>query len=74
MRLLTLIFLALLVSCSQETDVITGPFVFNNDITYDQNTNEPITGTILVLIGALVIYIGRASINVLGYVILTVGF
>ena len=31
-------------------------------------------GTILVLIGALVIYIGRASINVLGYVILTVGF
>ena len=31
-------------------------------------------GTILVLIGTLVIYIGSGSFNVLGYIVLTVGF
>ena len=32
------------------------------------------TGTLLVLIGTLVIYIGGGWINVLGYIILTIGF
>jgi len=32
------------------------------------------TGTLLVLIGTLVIYIGGGWVNVLGYIILTIGF
>jgi antitoxin component YwqK of YwqJK toxin-antitoxin module len=46
MKLLIILCLVLLSSCSQETEVVTGPFVFKNDITYDQNTNEPVTGIV----------------------------
>ena len=45
-KLLTILCLVLLSSCSQEPEVITGPFVFKNGITYDQTTNEPITGIV----------------------------
>jgi antitoxin component YwqK of YwqJK toxin-antitoxin module len=46
MKIIVILCLVLLVSCSQEPEVVTGPFVFKNDITYDQNTNEPITGIV----------------------------
>ena len=32
------------------------------------------TGTLLVLIGTLAIYIGGGWINVIGYILLTIGF
>ena len=31
---------------SQEPEVFTGPFIVREGITYDQNTNEPVTGII----------------------------
>jgi len=52
MRLLTILCLVLLVSCSQEPEVVqepevfTGPFLVRDGVTYDQNTNEPVTGII----------------------------
>ena len=42
MRLLTILCLVLLVSCSQE--VVTGPFLIRDGIMYDQDTNELVTG------------------------------
>tara|TARA_B110000259_G_C13916217_1_gene362965 strand:- start:183 stop:605 length:423 start_codon:yes stop_codon:yes gene_type:complete len=46
MKIIVILCLVLLVSCSQEPEVVTGPFVFKNGITYDQTTNEPITGIV----------------------------
>ena len=46
MRLLTILCLVLLVSCSQEPEVFNGPFLTRDGITYDQNTNEPVTGIV----------------------------
>ena len=31
---------------SQEPEVLTGPFLIRDGITYDQNTNEPVTGIV----------------------------
>ena len=45
-QLLTILCLVLLVSCSQEPEVFTGPFITRDDITYHQNTNEPVTGIV----------------------------
>ena len=54
-RLLTILCLVLLVSCSNEVptevtpqplEVVTGPFLVRDGITYDQNTNEPFTGIV----------------------------
>jgi len=57
--LLLLLSVFLLVSCSQEVpietptevtpqplEVVTGPFLFRDGITYHQDTNEPITGIV----------------------------
>ena len=46
MRLLTLICLVLLSSCSQEPEVVTGHILVRDGITYHQDTNEPITGIV----------------------------
>jgi len=43
-KVLTIICLVLLSSCSQEPEVLTGPFVTRDGIKYDQNTNEPVNG------------------------------
>ena len=42
MRLLAILCLVLLVSCSQEPPLL----LVRDGITYDQNTNEPVTGII----------------------------
>ena len=41
-RLLTILCLVLLVSCSQEPPLL----IIRDGITYDQNTNEPVTGIV----------------------------
>jgi antitoxin component YwqK of YwqJK toxin-antitoxin module len=59
MRLLTILCLVLLVSCSQEVpietptevtpqplEVVTGLFLVRDGITYHQDTNEPVTGIV----------------------------
>ena len=46
MRLITILCLVLLSSCSQEPEVFTGPFIVRDGITYHQDTNEPLTGII----------------------------
>jgi antitoxin component YwqK of YwqJK toxin-antitoxin module len=52
-KLLTILCLVFLSSCSQEPEVvqepevITGPFLFRDGVTYHQDTNEPITGTVV---------------------------
>jgi antitoxin component YwqK of YwqJK toxin-antitoxin module len=46
MRLLTILCLVLLVSCSQEPEVFTGTFIVRDGITYHQDTNEPVTGIV----------------------------
>jgi antitoxin component YwqK of YwqJK toxin-antitoxin module len=46
MRLLTILCLVLLSSCSQETEVVTGHILIRDGITYHQDTNEPFTGTV----------------------------
>ena len=43
-KILTILCLVLLSSCSQEPEVFTGPFVTRDGVKYDQNTNEPVTG------------------------------
>ena len=43
-KILTILCLAFLSSCSQEPEVFTGPFVTRDGVKYDQNTNEPVTG------------------------------
>ena len=45
-QLLTVLCLVLLSSCSQESEVVTGPFVFKDGIRYDQKTSEPVTGIV----------------------------
>ena len=58
-RLLIILSLVLLSSCSQEVpietptevtpqplEVVTGPFLVRDGITYDQKTNEPVTGIV----------------------------
>ena len=42
-KLLTTLCLVLLVSCS-EPEVLDGPFLMRDGITFDQKTNKPITG------------------------------
>ena len=47
LRLLGLVLCGLVLSgCSQELEVFTGPFLIRDGITYDQNTDEPITGIV----------------------------
>ena len=55
MRLLTILCLVLLSSCSQEVptevtpqspEVVTGPFIFRDGLTYHQDTNELVTGIV----------------------------
>ena len=47
-KLLTILCLLILVSCSEEPPpepkVLEGPFLVRDGITYDQKTNKPITG------------------------------
>jgi antitoxin component YwqK of YwqJK toxin-antitoxin module len=43
-KIITILCLVLLSSCSQEPEVFTGPFVTRDGVKYDQNTNEPVTG------------------------------
>ena len=43
-KIITILCLVLLSSCSQEPEVFTGPFVTRGGVEYDQNTNEPVTG------------------------------
>ena len=43
-KILSILCLVLLSSCSQEPEVFTGPFVTRDGVKYDQNTNEPVTG------------------------------
>ena len=43
-KTLTILCLVLLSSCSQEPEVLTGPFVTRDGVKYDQNINEPVTG------------------------------
>lgn len=45
MRLILLVSI-LLIACSSELDVVSGPFVIKEGVTYDQSTNKPITGVI----------------------------
>ena len=45
-QLLIILSLVLLSYCSQEPEVVTGPFIVRDGITYDQNTNEPLTGSV----------------------------
>ncbi len=45
--------------------------LLTSSFSYYQNSK---TGTLLVLIGTLAIYIGGGWINVLGYILLTIGF
>ena len=45
-RLLTILCLVLLVSCSQDSEVFTGTFIVRDGITYHQDTNEPVTGIV----------------------------
>ena len=51
MRLLTILCLVLLISCSQEPEVVTGPFLVREGITYYQDTDELVTGTVEVVYG-----------------------
>ncbi len=46
MRLLTILCLVLLSVHSYSQEVVTGPFLIIDGITYDQNTNEPVTGIV----------------------------
>jgi len=46
MRLLTILCLVLLSVHSYSQEVVTGPFLIRNGITYYQDTNEPITGIV----------------------------
>ena len=46
MRLLTILCLVLLSVHSYSQEVVTGPFLIRDGVTYDQNTNEPITGIV----------------------------
>ncbi len=43
-KLLSILCLVLLVSCSPGGKVLEGPFLIRDGITYDQKTNKPITG------------------------------
>ena len=43
-KILSILCLVLLSSCSQEPEVFTGPFVTRDGVKYDQNTNEPVNG------------------------------
>ena len=43
-KLLPILCLVLLVSCSNEPEVLTGPLLTKDGITYDQKTNKIITG------------------------------
>ena len=45
-RLLTILCLVLLSVHSYSQEVVTGPFLIRNGITYYQDTNEPITGIV----------------------------
>ena len=44
--ILTILCLVLLSSCSQESEVVTGPFLIRDGVTFDQNTNTRVTGII----------------------------
>jgi len=46
-----LVFLLLIISCSQEDKIFTGPFLIKDGVTYDQDTNKPVTGIALLTIG-----------------------
>jgi antitoxin component YwqK of YwqJK toxin-antitoxin module len=46
-----LVSLLLIISCSQEDEVFTGPFLIKDGVTYDQDTNEPINGIALSTFG-----------------------
>ena len=46
MRLLTILSLVLLSVHSYSQEVFTGPFLVRDGITYDQKTNEPVTGIV----------------------------
>jgi antitoxin component YwqK of YwqJK toxin-antitoxin module len=46
MRLLTILCFVLLSVHSYSQDVVTGPFLIRDGITYDQKTNEPVTGIV----------------------------
>lgn len=43
-----LVFLLLTISCSQEDKIFTGPFLIKDGVTYDQDTNKPVTGIALL--------------------------
>ena len=45
-KLITTLCLVLLSVHSYSQEVITGPFLIREGITYNQNTNEPITGIV----------------------------
>jgi antitoxin component YwqK of YwqJK toxin-antitoxin module len=46
MKIIVILCLVLLSSCSQDTEVLTGHILIRDGITYHQDTNEPITGTV----------------------------
>jgi hypothetical protein len=46
MKITIVLCLFLLSVYSYSQEVFTGPFITRDDITYDQNTNEPITGIV----------------------------
>ena len=43
-KLLTILCVVLVASCSQEPEILTGPFVIRDGVKYDQKTNKPIEG------------------------------
>ena len=43
-KLLTILCLVMVASCSQEPEILTGPFLIRDGIKYDQKTNKPIEG------------------------------
>ena len=45
-KIITILSLILLISCSQEPEVFTGPFVIRDGIKFDQKTNEPVNGIV----------------------------
>ena len=45
MKIIIILCLVLLVSCSQEPEVVAGHILIRDGITYLQDTNEPFTGT-----------------------------
>ena len=48
-RLLTILCLLILTSCSEEPEILQGPFLIKEGIKYDQKTDKPITGAVIEL-------------------------